>query len=64
MAPTSESQFRSFSLDEPEPEVPPADDFTAAEEPIESFGAFEEFQPEATGADSPFEPSKCHVEAS
>jgi len=57
MAPTSESQFRSFSLDEPEPEVPPADDFTAAEEPIESFGAFEEFQPEATGADSPFEPS-------
>lgn len=62
MAPTSESQFRSFSLDEPEPEVPPADDFTAAEEPIESFGAFEEFQPEATGADSPFEPSAKSLE--
>ena len=61
-APTSESQFRSFSLDEPEPEVPPADDFTAAEEPIESFGAFEEFQPEATGADSPFEPSAKSLE--
>ena len=42
--------------------MPPADDFTAAEEPIESFGAFEEFQPEATGADSPFEPSAKSLE--